>query len=94
MSIDVWDEDVIQHGVMNRLAYNATLRALARRCWPKVQHATPEDAERHAQALVNRGVHKDLAALRVYHCRHCQGWHVGHVKGEQDATRTEAHQSL
>lgn len=62
------------------LARLPALRALARPCWPKKQHATRGAARAQMRSLLNRGLEKDATLIHVYRCPHCDGWHVGHER--------------
>lgn len=65
---------------VNRMS-DTPLRRMARRCWPKEQHASQGAAEAHLRALIKLGKERDASQLRAYHCRHCRQWHVGHLGG-------------
>lgn len=62
---------------VNRLSDSPVLRALARRCWPKEQHATRGAAEAQLRSITRRAKEKG-ATIHAYHCPHCRTWHVGH----------------
>ena len=56
----------------------ASKRRLRRKqCGNKVRHATEEAAMKHYAAL---RFNKGELGLKVYHCRFCRKWHVGHWK--------------
>lgn len=63
---------------MLRLCDVPALRALARRCWPKEQHASYGAAEAARRSLLRRGLEKDTVRLHSYECPHCGAWHTGH----------------
>jgi len=46
----------------------------------KRRHYTLGEAERHLHSLasVERGYRPSLPTLKVYHCRQCDAYHVGH----------------
>lgn len=48
----------------------------ARVCGDKHRHETKESALEQYWSLVRSGTHP--AAMRVYRCKFCQCWHVGH----------------
>lgn len=56
------------------------LRELARRCWPKEQHASREAAEAQKRSILKRGLEGDAKRIHVYRCPHCNAWHVGHAR--------------
>ena len=54
----------------------ASKRRLRRKqCGNKVRHATEEAAMKHYAAL---RYGKGEGGIKVYHCPHCHGYHVGH----------------
>lgn len=65
---------------INRMQ-DTPLRRLARRCWPKEQHASMGAARAHLRALVKAGLLKDESRARAYRCVHCGKCHVGHLPG-------------
>jgi hypothetical protein len=48
----------------------------AQACAGKQAHARRAEATAHLWRLVAAGEY--AGRLRVYRCRHCNGWHVGH----------------
>lgn len=56
-----------------------TLRPMARKCWPKIQHDNLESADLQARSLVQRGLAKGVT-LHSYGCPHCGKCHVGHTR--------------
>lgn len=44
---------------------------------PKIRHKTREDAQAHQHDLARR-TGQPVRTLKVYHCRECGFWHVGH----------------
>jgi hypothetical protein len=59
----------------------ASKRAKRRRgCIGKHRHETASDAYAHKYHL---GKH-DTDKMRVYHCRFCGGWHVGHFSNDKE----------
>lgn len=84
----------LSHGVasVNRLS-NTALRDVARRCWPKEQHASEGAALAQKRSILARGLAKDETTIRAYECAHCihpetgrPSWHVGHYRGGDHAT--------
>lgn len=62
--------------MLNRMS--DALRPFVRACWPKEQHASHGAASAQMRSLLKRGLEKDARRLRVYRCRHCHWFHVGH----------------
>lgn len=87
-------EEVKEHGLRTygskvvevhhafRMSDHPTVKALARRCWPKEQHATRGAAEAQLRSIVRRALEKDAERIHVYECPHCRTWHVGHRRQE------------
>ena len=48
-----------------------------RACAGKHRHANQTIAEQHRERLIGSGAYGPR--LAVYRCRHCSGWHVGHL---------------
>lgn len=46
-----------------------------RSCTGKIRHAGEAAATAHMRKLLARGA----VRLNAYACRHCGGWHVGHL---------------
>lgn len=67
----------LQRIALNRMS-DTELRRLARRCWPKEQHASQKKAEAQMRSLLKRGLEKDETKLHAYECPDCGSWHVGH----------------
>ncbi len=63
---------------VNRLSSAPALRAMARRCFPKEQHASRGAAEAQLRSLQTRDLAKNDTA-HTYECPHCGTWHVGHT---------------
>lgn len=57
----------------------------ARACDGKKRHDDQRGAEAHRLRLIRRGA--AACRLKVYRCRWCKGWHVGHVAGTRRRTR-------
>lgn len=47
-------------------------------CTGKKRHKNREEAEYHRWLLYQQG---STGSLNVYHCKFCNGWHVGHREG-------------
>jgi hypothetical protein len=67
-----------RYGVMVNRLKDTPLRQLARRCFPKEQHATRGAAEAQMRSLLKRDLEKDRERVHAYECPHCASWHVGH----------------
>jgi hypothetical protein len=48
-------------------------------CMGKYRHQTPDAARKQLYSLLGSGKadQRSRKRLGVYHCRDCQGWHVG-----------------
>ena len=66
-----------------RLRDIPALRALARRCWPKEQHASKGIADAAMRSLLKRGLEKDAKRIHSYECPFCGSWHTGHERREE-----------
>jgi len=61
--------------VSYRQFINRELPPLDRGCTSKAVFVS----RREAQTSTRRNVRSD-GSLRPYHCRHCDGWHMGHPR--------------
>ncbi|MFI6296735.1 hypothetical protein ACIBEJ_34455 [Nonomuraea sp. NPDC050790] len=52
-----------------------------RKCDGKRRHAGRQDAERARGRLIEKGANPNW--LKAYACKHCGGFHVGHVPGRR-----------
>jgi len=56
----------------------ADLRALTRKCYPKIQQPTREAAEAQVQDVITHGLHRS-SRIHAYECPDCGAWHAGHA---------------
>lgn len=48
-----------------------------RACTGKKNHTNSEAAHAHRERLISQGAAPE--GVRIYRCRHCRNWHVGHI---------------
>lgn len=66
---------------MFRLGDVPSAAALRRPCWRKQAYESQGAAEAHLRSLERSPrVRSPADRLRVYACRHCTHWHVGHAR--------------
>lgn len=64
---------------MTTAKHHGAVRATrAKACTGKVRHANRSSAQKHLDHLVAGGAARD--GLNCYECRHCGGFHIGHIK--------------
>ena len=56
-----------------------------RACTGKKTHTSRPGADEHRDQLITRGAAPE--GIRVYRCRHCRMWHVGHTGPAGQRTR-------
>lgn len=60
----------------------------------KQQHKSRGKAEAHIRSL--QGLEKDFnpELMRIYYCKTCHAWHIGHLKETHDTSKLTKGQSL
>lgn len=52
----------------------------------KQRHRSAGAAKAHRRALLKAERSSEPGLLAIYHCQHCEGWHVGHSEMRRPVT--------